>query len=170
MKILVIYQTKYGSTKQYASWIAEKLKADLVHLTNFDPANLGNYYTIIFGSYLHIGKIVDISFLIQNWEILKEKRVVLFTVSGAKPGLKELTKYYEDCVPEYIRKEVKYFQFWGRVKNLDFTDSLLIQFPQLVLKIGAMKGKKEDIERLKIFHQDHVSRDSINPLINFVKP
>ncbi len=170
MKILVVYQSKYGSTRQYAEWIAQKLKADLVHLNDLDPKTLPNYETVIFGTYLHIGKLVDAIFLIQNWEVLKHKQLILFTVSGAKPGLSELTKYYENSVPGYIREKIKYFQFWGRVKNLDFTDSLLIQFPKLAFKIGAMKGKKEDLERLKTFDVDHVSQDFITPLINFVNP
>ena len=28
-KVVVIYKTKQGSTKQYAEWIAEEVKADL---------------------------------------------------------------------------------------------------------------------------------------------
>ena len=34
MNAIVIYKTKYGSTKQYAEWIAEELGCDFIDAKN----------------------------------------------------------------------------------------------------------------------------------------
>ncbi len=82
-KAVVIYKSKYGSTKQYAQWIAEALDADL-----FDVAkvrDLGQYQTIVYGGGLYASGIIGSDFLVKNYELLKEKRIVVFTVGLAKP-------------------------------------------------------------------------------------
>ncbi len=36
IKILIDYESKYGSTKQYAEWIHQEIKDDLVNIENGD--------------------------------------------------------------------------------------------------------------------------------------
>ena len=38
--VVVIYKSKYGSTKQYAQWIAEELNTSLFEATSIDPSQL----------------------------------------------------------------------------------------------------------------------------------
>lgn len=35
MKVLVVYHSKYGNTKQYAEWIQEGFQTDLIDLINY---------------------------------------------------------------------------------------------------------------------------------------
>ena len=44
---VVLYGSKYGSTKQYAEWIAEELNADLLDVNDANLQNIKNYDTII---------------------------------------------------------------------------------------------------------------------------
>ena len=50
MNILILYKTKYGSSEQYAKWIAEEVKADISDVESFDINRLDSYDTIIIGS------------------------------------------------------------------------------------------------------------------------
>lgn len=48
-QIAVIYKSKYGSTKQYAEWIAKELDASLFEATNIKPSQLLDYDVVVYG-------------------------------------------------------------------------------------------------------------------------
>ena len=54
IKILIAYQSKYGSTKQYAEWIQQDTEGDLVSIENGDKPDLTRYDIIIIGGGLGI--------------------------------------------------------------------------------------------------------------------
>ena len=57
-KAIVIYNSKRGSTKQYAEWIAGELGCTSVSLENLDYGSLGQFDVVIFGSWLRGSGIV----------------------------------------------------------------------------------------------------------------
>lgn len=57
-KAIVIYNSKRGSTKQYAEWIAGDLECTAVPLHNFDYGSLSQFDVVIFGSWLRGSGIV----------------------------------------------------------------------------------------------------------------
>ena len=57
-KAIVIYNSKRGSTKQYAEWIAGDLECIAVPLQNFDYGSLSQFDVVIFGSWLRGSGIV----------------------------------------------------------------------------------------------------------------
>lgn len=67
--IAVIYKSKYGSTKQYAEWISEALKADLFERGNIKYENLYKYKTIIFGGGLYASGIIGFDIIKKNLKI-----------------------------------------------------------------------------------------------------
>jgi len=42
-KVLVIYFSKYGTTKQYSEWIASDLKGDICGINNSRKIDLSNH-------------------------------------------------------------------------------------------------------------------------------
>ena len=75
-KIAVIYKSKYGATKRYAGWIALKLDADLYEVSDIRRKDLKAYDTIIYGGPLYIEKIKGIKFIINNYEYIKDKKII----------------------------------------------------------------------------------------------
>ena len=57
-KAIVIYNSKRGSTKQYAEWIASELDCTAVPLINFDYGSLDRFDVVIFGGWLRGSGIV----------------------------------------------------------------------------------------------------------------
>jgi thioredoxin-related protein len=53
-KILIAYQSKYGSTKQYAEWIQKESNGDLVNIENGDKTDFALYDIIIIGSSVRV--------------------------------------------------------------------------------------------------------------------
>ena len=45
--IVVVYQSKYGSTKKYASWLAEELACDIFERKRIKASELSKYDVII---------------------------------------------------------------------------------------------------------------------------
>lgn len=60
---IIIYQSKYGSTKKYAEWLATKLNADLYPKSKTTAEMLQKYDTIVYGGGLYAGGVNGISFL-----------------------------------------------------------------------------------------------------------
>jgi menaquinone-dependent protoporphyrinogen IX oxidase len=168
MKTLIIYQSKYGSTKQYADWIVEGLLADVRHVSSVDSTTLSTYDIVVFGSYLHAGKIVDIDFLTKNWTVLESKKIVLFTVSGAPAGSEALTKAFEKALPQNIKQKIKWFQFQGRVVKTDTKDTLLLFFAKMMFYTKSiLQGKYPKFNPYAPF--DKMDKSKINSLISYVK-
>ncbi len=57
-RVIVIYESKRGSTKQYAEWIAERLGCDCVPLASCALETLGDYDVVVFGGWLRGSGIV----------------------------------------------------------------------------------------------------------------
>ena len=79
IKILIAYQSKYGSTKQYAEWIHQEIKGDLVNIENGDKPDLTRYDIIIIGSSVRVGNIVIAPFIKDHWSVMKGKKVILLS-------------------------------------------------------------------------------------------
>ena len=78
-KTMVMYFSIYGTTKKYAEWIAEELSGDIYDIKNVTIDVLLNYDTIILGNGLYAGKINGTNIILENYELLKNKKIILYT-------------------------------------------------------------------------------------------
>jgi menaquinone-dependent protoporphyrinogen oxidase len=165
---VVLYKTKYGSTKQYAEWIADGLGADVMPVDEAWPETLARYDRVIIGSCVRMGKIAAAGFLKNHWHVLKNKHVVLFTVSGARPDNPELRTCYEKSLPRMIRDGVAYVPLWGRMKELDWKDRMLMSVPRFMIRRQLRKHPTPELrkryeEMTKPF--DHVEKATVDPIV-----
>lgn len=173
-KTVILYKTKYGSTKKYAEWIAESIDADIFDVSQFDASQIDKYSTVVFGSFVHGGKINNISFIRSNWSSLSEKKVVVFASTNAPSDDPGQNRVFEASLPMEIRNKTKYFPLRGAFdfKNLDFIDKLTMQFPRLILQIGWYIGRntkaKEYLNNFKVTH-DYTNKKAIEPIVSFLK-
>ena len=65
-KTIVVYKTKYGSTKSYAQWIAEDLGCNFVDAKDIKIDELLQYDTIIYGGGLYAEIINGVSLITKN--------------------------------------------------------------------------------------------------------
>ncbi len=79
-KTAIIYTSKYGSTEQYAKWIADETGGDLYVAKNCKAKNLDDYDNIVYGGAIHAGGILGIDFIKKNISAFKEKRIIVFAV------------------------------------------------------------------------------------------
>ncbi len=149
MSTVVIYKSKYGSTKQYAGWIAEELGADLKNADDVKLQDLLPYDTIIYGAGVYIGCIAGIALISDNYEQLKDKKIIVFTVGLTDPADKK--KCEDLCTKNYSWKMMDTIQPFHLRGALDYK------------KIGI--GNKLMMKKMKIKEADFVSKEQILPLL-----
>ena len=96
-KFLVLYQSKYGSTKKYAKWLADELACDMMEIKNADIAQVQQYDTVILGGGIYAGGVAGLSFIKKHYD--KLKNVIIFAV-GASP-------YDENVMAELKKRQLK---------------------------------------------------------------
>lgn len=159
MKAVVLYKSKYGSTKQYAKWIADSLNADIFESDAIAPEAIANYDTIIFGGPVYGGAIMGIATIANNMNILKDKRVFIFTV-GITPT--DATTVFENLLEKnytpLMMKRAHTFHLLGNleIKNLSLGHKILLK-----MITSSMRDKPD-------MHQNNLSRDAIKPLVDAV--
>jgi menaquinone-dependent protoporphyrinogen IX oxidase len=173
-RILVLYVTKYGSTKRYAEWIAEKTHADIFEVSKFNRSLLNNYTTVLFGSPVYMGRIKNIHFVKRNWKILRTKKVSIFSVTGVPSDDLRQQKVFLASLPVEIQKKVMYCPLRGafNYKLLHFIDKMLMSGPRIRFKIAYwMKRSEKTKEILARFYspQDWTNKAAIEPIVAFAK-
>ena len=174
MKTIVIYKTKYGSTKTYAEWIAEELGCDAVDVKSVKIDDLLCYDTIIYGGGLYAEVINGVSIITKNIEKLKDKKIIIYT-TGITPA--DVTDYYNGEVLERnfkngVPENIKIFNFLGKMILDELTP---VHRAALVSLKKIMSAKKNPSDMVKLLIDlcdadgDFSDRNSIAPLVEYAK-
>jgi len=94
-KTIILYQSKYGATKKYAEWLSEELSCDVMITKESDIKTVQQYDIAILGGGIYAGGIAGLSFIKKHYEVLKNKKVIVFAV-GASP--------YDERAMDEVRK------------------------------------------------------------------
>ena len=151
MKAIVIYRSKYGSTKAYAEWIAEELGCSAKELKSVKIEDLYDYDTIIYGGGLYAEVINGVYFITKNLEKLKDKKIVVFS-TGITPL--DCRDYYDKLVleknfkPEMLGK-IKVFNFMGKmiIDELSFVHRTALKS---LKKLMSGKENPSEMEKLLV--------------------
>lgn len=174
MNPIVIYKSRYGSTKEYAFWIAEALGCKAIDAKSIKPADLKSYDTIIYGGGLYAEIINGVSLITKNLDSLSGKKLAVFT-TGITPL--DCRDYYDRLVPEknfkpYMLEKIKVFNFLGKMvmKELSFPHRTAIK---ALKKMMSAKENPTEMERLLIElcdkDGDFTDKNAIGELIEYIK-
>lgn len=177
-RVLIIYFSVYGTTKQYAEWIAEELNGDIINIKEMNTDNLINYDTIILGSGLYAGQIKGIQILIDNYKMIQEKKIVIFTCGLAdysKTENKEaIHKRFEHEIPADILQKIKIFYLRGGInyKRLRLKHKIMMG---LLKKMTQKKALEEITDENKLFLEtygkevDFMNKENIKEVIEYCR-
>ena len=177
-KSLIVYFSKYGTTKEYAEWIAQELNGDIYSINNFKENTLNNYDTIIIGSGLYAGKVKGIDLLIKNYESLKNKKLVIFTCGLADYSkIENINSIYNKLKKEFPKKiieEIKIFYLRGGInyKKLSLKYKILMWMKKKqILKKGIENSNEEVKEFIETYGKavDFMDNNNIKELIDYCK-
>lgn len=167
MKRLVLYTSAYGSTKQYAEWIAEELAADIESIDTFDIRRADEYDAVVIGTYVRVSKLVAGEYLEKVWSRLSDKKVVLFSASKTPVDSEASAKNYHKSIPSSIRAAITYFPLEGRFvfDKLEDKDKRMMRFGQKMTRLFMGKQMAEEMVR----DCDGVKRENIAGIVNCLR-
>ena len=174
MKIIVVYKTKYGSTKAYAQWIADELSCKAVDVKDINIDELSEYDAIVYGGGLYAEVINGVSIITKNLDKLKDKKIAVYT-TGITPL--DCRAYYDDYVEKKNFKDgvpgnIKIFNFLGKMKMDELS---LVHRTALKSLKKIMSNKKNPSEMEKLLVElcdadgDFSNKDDIKALISYIK-
>ena len=174
MNAIVIYKTKYGSTKTYAEWIAQELSCEAVNVKDIKAQDLSKYDVIIYGGGLYAEVINGVSFITKNLDALSDKKIAIYS-TGITPL--EYPEYYDTYVIEKnfkkgLPENVKIFNFMGKMKMEELT---LVHKTALktLKKIMSSKENPTEMEKLLVdlcdADGDFSDREAIKELVEYAK-
>ncbi len=174
MKPIVIYKSKYGSTKTYAEWIAGELSCEAVENKGLKVEDLESYDTIIYGGGLYAEVIAGVTLITKNLPKLQGKKIVVFT-TGITPL--DCRDYYDKMVMEKNFKgdsseKIKVFNFMGKmiVQELSLVHRTALK---ALKKLMSEKENPTEMEKLLITlcdcDGDFTDRTAIGELLDYVR-
>lgn len=175
---VVIYESKYGTTKKYAEWISNELKATLLKKNEVNIRQLEGFDTIIYGGGLYAGGTSGISLITKNFDQMKEKNLVVFTCGIADPKNEDNIKGIQSGLNKRFSPEMKgkvtLFHLRGGIdyKKLGLVHKLMMAMLKMQLsKKDVETLTSEDKELLATYGKkiDFTDQSTIFPLVKFVQ-
>lgn len=174
-KCVVVYESKYGTTKKYAEWIAADLEADLFERKAITAEALTGYDVIVYGGGLYAGGVSGLSFIIKNFDKIKDKRILLFTCGLGDPNVFEnvesVRKRLAKAMPPEMQKIVEIYHLRGGMdySTLSFVHrSMMSMVQKSVAKKDPKTLTEEDVQMLETYGKavDFTDRATIKPLVD----
>lgn len=173
-RIAIVYKSNYGHTKRYAEWIADDLQGDLFDLEAFRPDHIEGYDTIVFGGGLYASGILGHSFIVQEFERLRMKNLVLFTVGLAATEDRSIfTPLLHKNFSDEILSAFEIFHLRGGIEYAKLGLKHKTMMAMLKTKVSRNKGERTEEEALMLATYgdkiDFSDEKSIAPLTAYVR-
>ena len=162
MNGVIIYKSKYGSTRQYSEWLRDETGFD-IYTVNDCPVDLSKYDTIVIGSYVRAGRLSLAGFIRNKWFVLKNKNVIIMLVNMTDDQ-KALQKIVPSSLSSDIVNNVKVFPVSGKytVSSMSFLD-------RTIIKMAASIEKREDIKKQLLTDRNLTNKENLNDLIKYIQ-
>lgn len=159
---VILYSSRYGSTRQYADWIADATGLAAIDVTQGEH-DLRAYDFLVIGSPVFYYKLMLARWISAHSAIILSRPTVLFSVSGAGPGPK-LDGWIANSLAPEIAAHVRHYGLRGRMDHAQ-----LGWFSRMMLFVGGLFNPDIKAGREERHGFDFMDRDSIAPIVAFVE-
>ena len=146
MKTHIIYETVYGTTKQYAQWISERIEGSLICDISSSPC-IKEADAVILGYPVYMDKIPEVTeaFIKENKTLLTQKKTGLFIVC-LEPDMVFMNGRLRGS-----------FEYIGRA--LDLLESPALHAAVLPGEINPLKLSEKHREAMFFFYKHILKQD-----------
>ena len=178
MNCLVTYSSEYGYTKQYAQWIAEALDCDILPAKKAKPATYQGYDVVIHGGGLYAGSLSGLKPIVNHFDKLQGKPVILFTCGIANPqdpqNIANIEAGIAKLLTPEMQKTVKQFHFRGGIdyaRMRPMHKAMMAMMRKIILQNGPDNLRDDDKVIVDSYGKsaDFLDKDAIAPLVEYVK-
>ncbi len=171
MKAVIVYRSRTGFTKKYASWIQEATGFEMMEEKSSSKKIMESYDLVIYGGRIHAGKIDGYK---QFAGKLSDSSTRIVFATGATPAdAKEVIKKMWDnnlTVDEQERIPHYYFQSGLNYEQMNLGDKLIMKALAKMLAKKEKKSEEEQACEQSISHSyDISSKELIAPMIDYIK-
>lgn len=171
---VVIYKSKYGSTKKYVQWIAEELEADIFPYSGIRQADLGKYSTVVYGGNLHAAGINGLKSIKKYLQNMGDKKLIVFAVGAASINEKTISDVKNTNFTPLELERIKVFCLRGAFsyQKLDLIDKFMMFLLKCRLRSIKEENRDEETKNLLAAYDtpvDFTDRDNIRPLIDSIR-
>ncbi len=146
-KIAVLYKSKYGTSRTYAKWIADKLHGDLYGIDNVTFKNLDTYDFIVFVGALYAGKLSSVKGIKRFYNKLKGRKNLYCVIVGlTNPEDKE---FYDNAINQNFKSDEKEnMKFYFLRGSIDFDKlklhhALMMYMLKRIISVKTVKTEDE---------------------------
>lgn len=175
MKAVVLYQSKYGYTTQYAAWLAAALGCEMREMKAANAQSLAACDTIIVGSGIYAGQIAAAKWLAKNAAALgAAQNLVLFTVGLTATGDETRREAARQTLGSALQGRVRVFHLLGGVNEsrLGFLHKGVIGMMRKMLRDKPPAQRSEVDEKLLEMRDgkcELLSEEALQPLLDCVR-
>lgn len=172
-KGIILYQSKYGSTKKYVDWLVEETGYDYIETKKAKVTDLEKYDVVILGGGVYASGIAGLGFLKKNIGYLVNKKIAVFAV-GASPYDEKAIKQIRDLHFKEALSEINLFYCRGAwdEEKMKFLDRTLCKF----LQKAVAKQNPENFEPWQVALMssvgqkcDWTDKSYLEPLLEFIR-
>ena len=176
--IAVIYSSHYGFTEAYARWLAEDLAADLLGAGKVRREDLEQHGVIVYGGGLYAGGVNGISLLVKNAELLRGKKLYLFTVGASDPtdpeNITNIRNGLAKALPPQLLEMMHIYHLRGGLRYSKMSmvhRTMMTMLRKVLLKKPEAELRSEDRALLETYGQDvsFLDRTAIAPLAEDIR-
>ncbi len=164
MRGIIIYQSNYGATRQYAEWLSADTRYPLRESKSVSRKELLNYDQVLIGCPVFANQPLLKSWIKKQWSILAKKQVILFTTSGTPGDDPALLQGFDQCFIPEIHDHIRYFPLGGRI-ILDQLKPL----HRFLMRLGMKMEKDPRVRAEMAKDKDNVDRESLKALLSFIQ-
>ncbi|MBQ3686841.1 MAG: hypothetical protein II932_03310 [Treponema sp.] len=153
MKTLIIYTSQTGFTRKYAQWIAERMHADLLELTEARKKAaefFEEYQAIAYGGWAMAGTLVKLKWFLDKAATWKDKRLAVFCVGGSPQDNPDVEKMLGKLLTDDQRQYIAAFYCQG---GFNYEKMNLPSRLAMKMFVGMLKKKKDATEAEKTMAQ-----------------
>ena len=168
--VVVIYKSKYGTTKQYAEWIAQALDVPVFEASKVKPPQLLSYDVVVYGGGLYAGGIDGIELVTKN----PCKSLVVFTVGLANPDITDYSAILKKNFSPDLLSTTKVFHLRGGInyKKLGIVHKgMMAMLKKLITNKPEAELSSDDKALLETYGDavDFTDKKTIEPVVEFIK-
>lgn len=152
MRKIIIYGSKYGTTKKYALELSKKTNIKAVSFK--DIKEIDNYDLIIYLGALYAGGVLGMAKTLSKITNISNKNIILATVGLSNPedktNIENINNGIKKELPETILNKIKIFHLRGGIdyNKLDFMHKTMMKLLYTKAKSIKEEEKTEEIKDL----------------------
>lgn len=167
-KVLVVYKSVTGFTKDYAEMIAQEIDCTLIDFKKVTAEIMSNFNIVIFGGRIHAGTVDGLK---RAKELFRQSKASQFIVyaTGAMLDVKDIIEemWGNNFSPAEL-VEIPHFYMQGglRYERMPFADKMMMKVFYIMLKKKKDKNEyeKEAVKAISGSY-DLSSKEYIRPLL-----